>query len=467
VYWDPHSRELDFSDARYLGIVGWFDEADLIGMYPEKRELIEGVMSDSQRTYQETYDDKPNNVRFVDVKRRRIQVFEHYHRDNGWKRAVFMKGADLEPDAPSPYVDEYGVPECPILIQAAYRDRDGHPYGVVRRYKSLQDEINKRRSKALHNLSSRRVVADRGAVEDVNKAKAEVQKPDGYVEVAPQMRFEVESNLDIGQAQFNLLVDAINALNSTGPNLAMQGQTGSISGKAKQVDQEGGSIQVARLFGRKRSFQKRIACSTWNRIKQFWKAETWVRVTDDEQKLRFVGLNVPQIEMGPMGPQLTRQNDVAQMHMDFIIDEAPDTITLQQEQFEELVKLAPAGVVFPPEVYIMASGLRNKERLIEMTKGAGEQDPQQQAMQEEAMAMQKAMAVAEIRQKEAAATKTEAEAVKVISDVQNNELATRVNAEKAGADIARAHAEIRRSEIDSAVSVHNATKPQEAAASKG
>jgi hypothetical protein len=337
----------------------------------------------------------------------------------------------------------------------------------VRRYKSLQDEINKRRSKALHNLSSRRTVAEKGAVEDVNKAKAEVQKPDGWLEVTPGMKVDIENNADIGQAQFNLLVDAISALNATGPNLAMQGGTGNISGKAKQVDQEGGTIQVARLFGRKRAFQKRIACSTWNRIKQFWRAETWIRVTDDEQKLRFVGLNVPQVQMGPMGPQITRQNDVAQMHMDFIIDEAPDTITLQQEQFEELVKLAPAGVVFPPEVYIMASGLRNKERLIEITKGAGEQNPEQQAAQQEAMQYQKAMADAELREKQADATKTEVEAVKIMSEVRNNELAAQVGAETAQAGIAKTHAEIRRSQIDSAVSVHNATKPQEAAPSKG
>ena len=42
---------------------------------------------------------------------------------------------------------------------------------MVRRYKDLQDEINKRRSKALHALNARRVIADRGAVENVDKAR--------------------------------------------------------------------------------------------------------------------------------------------------------------------------------------------------------------------------------------------------------------------------------------------------------
>jgi hypothetical protein len=473
-YYDPHSMELDFSDATYLGIVAWLDEQRLIQRYPGHREAIEGVMSDSQRTYQETYDDKPQNVRFVDVKRRRIQVFEHYFWEGGWKRAVFFKGGLLEPVTPSPYVDEDGVPECPIIAQAAYRDRDGDPYGVVRRYKSLQDEINKRRSKALHHLSSRRVVAERGAVNsnDINKAKQEVQKPDGWLEVTPGMKVEIENNTDIGQAQFNLLVDAINALNSTGPNLAMQGQTGNISGRAKQLDQEGGAIQVGALFDQIRHWQKRIARATWNRIKQFWREEKWIRVTDDEQKLRFVGLNVPVVQDTPYGPMVAgRQNDVAAMHMDIIIDEAPDTVTLQQEQFEILSNLIGSGVAPPGpntlEVLIEASSLRNKQRLIEKLKGGGEVSPEQQQAMQEQQAMQKAMAVAEIRGAEAKAAKTEAEVVKVTQEVQNNALAAQASAEKTGADIAKVHSDIRKSAVESAVMVHNATKPQEAAASQG
>ena len=231
-----------------------------------------------------------------------MQVFEHYWWSGEWQRAVFMKGAFLEKPQPSPYMDEYNVREHPYVAQCAFRDRDGNPYGVVKRYEDLQDEINKRRSKALQMLSARRVIADQGAVKDVQAAKLEVQKADGWVEAVPGMRLDVDTNVDIGMPQFQLLADTMNALSSVGPNDALRGTSGSLSGKAKQLDQEGGSVQLGALFDQIRQLQKRTARKCWNRVKQFWTEETWVRVTDDEQKLKFVGLNVP-IQNGELAAQ--------------------------------------------------------------------------------------------------------------------------------------------------------------------
>jgi hypothetical protein len=442
-YWDPHSRELDFSDAQYMGIVLWMDDTRLKKKYPNKAAEIEGIMADAGRTYVDTFDDKPNTVRFVDFRRKRIQVFEHYYWDGRWRRAVFMQGVWLEEPKDSPYLNEDGEPECAILAQCAYRDRDGNPYGVVRRYKDLQDEINKRRSKALHALSSRRTIADKGAVENVEKARIEVQRPDGWLEATPGMRVEVDTSTDIGMSQFQLLQDALQAMANVGPNAAQQGTSGTMSGRAKQVDAEGGAIQIGPLFDQIRHLQKRTARATWNRIKQFWTEETWVRVTDDEQKLKFVGLNIPvsqgeievqkmkqmglapeemqarvmQIAMDPMSRvEGARKNDVATMHVDIIIDETPDTVTLQQEQFETLTQLAGSGVIPPGpgmlEVFIEASSLRNKAKMLEKLKGGGEQSPEQQQAVAEQQAMQKAMAEAEVRKAAADADLSGAKAVK-------------------------------------------------------
>ena len=436
-YADPHSMELDYSDAQFLGIVAWFDQARLMARYPQHREMIEGLCSDAQRTYVDTFDDKPQAKRFFDVKRRRIQVFEHYYWQGQWTRAVFMKGGYLEPPAPSSYLNEDGRPECPIIAQALFRDRDGDPYGVIRRYKDLQDEINKRRSKALHALNARRVIADRGAVENVDKARIEVQRPDGYLEVTPGMRFDVETSTDIGMAQFQLLQDAIQALATTGPNAALTGTSGDISGRAKQVDQEGGAIQIGPMFDLIRHFQTRVARMTWNRVRQFWTEETWIRVTDDEDKLKFVGFNIDvtageqamqqlaakglppdqleaaahELAQDPMSRvPVSRKNNVAEMDVDIIIEEAPDTVTLQQEQFAELVALSKANVIFPPEVYIEASGLRNKPKLLELLKGGKDMTPEQQAEAAKVKQLQELMAVTTARQGVAEADKTEAEA---------------------------------------------------------
>ena len=79
-----------------------------------------------------------------------------------------------------------------LRVSTDRQDVDNQRYGMVRGLISLQDEINKRRSKALHLLSVHQVIAEKGAVQDVDKARRELARPDGFIEVASQgMRFEV------------------------------------------------------------------------------------------------------------------------------------------------------------------------------------------------------------------------------------------------------------------------------------
>lgn len=433
-YYDPFSMEADFSDAQYLGVVTWMDIARAKRRWKAKADDIGDLMQTSSNT--ETHDDRP---RWIDTKRKRVQVFETYYREgDDWYRVVWAKGVELEPAKPSIYRTPEGVTECCIIAQSLYVGQDGDRYGIVRRYKTLQDEINHRRSRALHILNNRQVIAERGAVEDVNKARQEAAKSDGYIEVTPGMRWEFAETSDMAAGQVALLNDAMQSMAVTGPNAALQGVSGNISGRAKQLDQEGGAIQLGVFFDAIRYFQRRVMRACWSRVQQFWTEETWIRVRDNEGKLQFVSLNQPMTQGELMADQLGRQqippeqkaamieqlamdpasrmpavkNNVAELDVDIIIDESPDTITLQQEQFAELVNLASAGVTFPPEVYIEASSLRNKDKLLGRLRGLD--DPAALAARQEAerraQALAEGKAQADIRKTEAQANKYEVEA---------------------------------------------------------
>jgi len=429
-YYDPYSMDHDFGDANYLGIVTWMDATVAERRWKKAAANITESMTNSANA--ETYDDRP---RWVDVKRKRVQVFETYYRENGeWMRAVWFKGGFLEQPEKSVYVDEDGATQPCIVAQSLYIGLDGDRYGMVRRYKTLQDEINHRRSKALHMLNNRQVVAEKGAVEDVAAARREVAKPDGYIEINPGMRFEYAPTTDLVQGQFNMLVDTLNAMRSTGPNDALQGNSGSISGRAKQLDQEGGAIQLGTFFDAVRYFQRRVMKQCWFRVKQFWTEEMWIRVRDDEGRMQFVPLNqrttageieaekltnsplppeekmarVQQIAMDAGAQAPVVKNNVATLDVDIVIDESPDTVTLQAEQFEQIVSLAQAGIPFPPEVLLEASALRNKRQLIDKLKGAD--NPQIAQQQQEAASLGKAKAEADIRATNAKANKDEVSA---------------------------------------------------------
>jgi hypothetical protein len=360
LFYDSHSLLHDFSDSRYQGIIKWMDLDEAKATYPKLKDNFDLFTSQTFLPASETYDDKP---RWYDRGRKRVQIVEHYYRNgNTWMRAVYTRVGFIEEPKESVYLNaETQKAECPLLLQSLYVDRDGNRYGVVKRYKDLQDEINKRRSKSLHLLSVNQATAEKGAVDDVEKARNELARPDGFLEYTPGMKLDVRENTDLAEGQFKLLQQSIASMADTGPNEALLGKGGDESGRQTQLNQQGGSIQLGILSDRLRYWQTRVMKASWSRVKQFWTGEMWVRVTDDENS-RFMAVNSKypenhihvQKKIAQPGEPM---NVLADMDVDIIIDEAPDTVTLQQEQFGVLAELAKSGIQIPPQALIEASSL--------------------------------------------------------------------------------------------------------------
>ncbi len=417
LFYDPHSSEPDFSDAKFKGGVIWADEDDVEADWPDADpDAIKGAYDYSASVSGNTYDDKPKGAIWSDFKRRRVRVVQmHWTRGGEWWQATFTAGGFLSKPEKSPYLDEAGKPECSLIMQSGYVDRDNNRYGAVSDMIGPQDEINKRRSKALHLLTMRQVVAEQGAVDDVDAARAELAKPDGYIEIAPQSKFEVVQTNDLAAGQFQLLQEAKGELEAVGPNATMQGrQGGSASGRAIALTQQGGAIEVdGALLDQHRAWKHRVYRAIWNRVRQFWTAEKWIRVTENERNVKFVGLNRPmtyqdaleqlppdqqqaamqQMQMRGIRPdaQVIDQdgkpvlmNNVAELDVDIVLDESPDVATLQIEQFQKLGELFPViAQAMPPlvvpltKILIEASSLRNKDTLLTAIEELENAPPQQ------------------------------------------------------------------------------------------
>lgn len=453
IFRDPHAREADCSDGNYLGMVLWMDWRDAQAKWPHAADELETIVAGNNNSLGDTYDDRPTDLMWCDSKRKRVRIVQIWiKRSGGWHWCTFTRGVKLE-GGNSPYQNEDGEPECPVILASAYIARDNARYGVVREMIGPQDEINKRRSKALHLLTMRQVVADKGAVDDARAARVELAKPDGFIEVAPNKRFEIQQTADLAAGQFQLLQHATQEIDNLGPNASMEGKSpASQSGRAIQAQQQGGYIELGPMMDRLRQFNVSIYRAIWSRIRQFWAEERWIRVTDDERNIKFVPLNKPitageqyQDEMLRMGvppeqvrmemqamagdPRLAQvvgiQNNVAQMDIDIVVDDAPDSVTIQHEQYEMLVQLVQAGVPLPPDVLIEASQLRNKEALLEKLRNPQGTDPQaaQAAQQEEQAAKQLIMqkSAAEVRKLNAEAQRAEIEGQARMIEVQKPE----------------------------------------------
>lgn len=431
---DPHSGEFDFADANYLGEVIWGDLDDLKAQFPDAEEALEATMELERSSASETYDDKPRDV-WADRKRKRVRIVEVYYKKGGaWHFCIFTKGGFLVEPQVSPYLDEDGEPECPIKAVSLYIDRENNRYGEVRAMIGPQDEINKRRSKALHLINERQVRVSPAVGQDAGEIRKQLSRPDGVL-IGESGEVEILPTNDMAMGNLQMLQEAKNEIDLLGPNAALQGKNEkSMSGRAIGFQQQAGMVEAATFLDRIRCLSIAVYRSVWARIKQHWTAERWIRVTDNEKNLRFVGLNRPVTALeqmaqqygvtqenfpqfaqaapeqaqeimafaqSPMAQQVVQiENAVAELDVDITIDEGIDTPTIQAEQFEQLLQAAASGAIpIPPDVLIEASNFRNKEQLLErMRQGPSPEQQAAQQMQMQAMQADAANKAAEVEE---------------------------------------------------------------------
>lgn len=444
IFFDPHSRKRNFSDAKYKGQVLWMDYEDAAAEFPGKEAILASTLS-TESSPSDTHADVPR-IRWADVKRKRIRIVEIWHQEGGiWHHCIYTKGGILVQEE-SPFVNEDGESVDGFVFGSAFVDRDGNRYGIVKDWIPIQDEINKRRSKAQHLMSVRQTWGNQQAG-DKNKFRTELAKPDGHVEVTAGAKFGEDFGVlptgDMAQAQFNLLQEAKSEIDAVGVNAALSGTDGrSMSGRALIARQESGMSELGPLFDAYKQWKLDVYRAVWLRIRQYWTEEKWIRVTDDEKNTRFVGLNQPitlgqqlleearaqGVEITPdmefqakNDPQMQQQvgvrNNIAELDVDIMLDDVPASASLQAEQFETLAGLAKNGLQIPPKAIIKASSLRNKEEILKEMQGGSEISPQlqqqmqqmQETLQQMAQALQDKQAEQSIKEREVGVKEYEAE----------------------------------------------------------
>lgn len=447
---DPHSREKDFSDANYLGYIRWMDHKDAEAL-AKKYGVELDYNSDTSGMFGETDEDRPAYKTWSDSTRKRTKLSYIWYLDEGkWKHAIYTK-AGMIWEGESPYIDEDGQPYCPIEAASPMVDRENCRYGYARLMISQQDAINKRESKSLHLLSQRQTWAKQGIFANPNKLKDELAKPDGHIEIQHGefgQDFGIFDTGDMALGQFQLLQEAKR-------DLDVLAQTGSVSsesvqsGRALEARSQSGQIELTPFTDTHKQWKKRIYRAVWNRVRQFWQEEKWVRVTDDENNLKWVGLNTPVtlaeqmvmqqtgleqaqirqqfgaelqgiLQQNPaLGQQVKTENQVAELDVDIIIDEVPDIINIQAEQFDIIANIAAQRGDIPTPLLIKMSSIRNKDQILDELQG----DEQQQA---QAAQQQAQIQEVQVRQLMAEIAKTEAEAQKIQTESARNQVETQL-----------------------------------------
>lgn len=452
-FYDPHSRYLDFRDANYMGEYVWKDLADAKLEYEGNQTALDSLenaesMEPSSTTTDETLDDRPRHW-ISGHHRKRVRIGTRWYKKGGeWWVAEFCAGGFLENPRISPYVTPDGRTEPGMAMRSAYIRKENERYGIVEGLLSAQDEVNKRRSKALHLMNTKLVIADEGAVEDPEQARQEVHKASGYVRKKRGYDFVIADHQQQVVDNLQLMQEAKGQFETLGPSESLIGQAApDASGIAIERRQRAALLKYGDVLDGARFFELDVYKLIWHRIVQFWSEEDYIRVTDDPQAPQYLGINVrvpvtvadmliergvpPEqlqaaIQNGLIPPEQMAQvlgerveNNLAELNVDIILDTGPDYATLREEQLANLMSLvgqvgqslSPQVLQVVLEMIVELSPLesRLKKRFFEVMRPSPEQQQAEAQKQAQLDAIQQQSILAQFQKLMADVAKTQAE----------------------------------------------------------
>lgn len=304
--YDARSKRRDFSDARWLAAVVWMDLDDALAhpIYGEHADAIRGAVEKSQGT-DSMYAEKPQM--WATRKPDRVRVVQMFYREGGrWAECHLIHDEYLVKPRWSSLRDPKGRTLCRIVAAASFRDRatEDKPswcYGPVKIMMSPQDEVNKRKSKALWMLTMGQTWMESGVIEDpVSKPAIQqaVAQPDSVITVVRgaliENRIKVERNLELAQGQAQLLQEAMATLDRVGPSApVIAGDTRVRSGRAELVQQQVGMRELAPMFKSLRRWEITVFKRLWYAVRRSWTYEKILRVQDEAERsgYRYVWVN--------------------------------------------------------------------------------------------------------------------------------------------------------------------------------
>jgi hypothetical protein len=332
------------------------------------------------------------------------------------------------------------------------RARDGMPYGMIRGLRDIQRDLNKRASKALHHLSTTRVLVEDSAVDDIEVLRDEAARPDAVIvykagRAAPQ----VHSDTGLAAAHVDLMNRDAQMIQQVGgvTDENMGRKTNATSGKAIIARQDQGQLATSMFFDNLRQSRLIHGEKELVMVEQFYTDEDVFRVTDARGNPDYVAIN----DGDP-------RNAISDHKADFIISEEDWRATARQAQAEQLLDLAgklaataPQLVLNILDLVVEALDVPKRDELVKRIRQlTGQADPdadpnnpdpetlamQEQKAKESALAERQAMAA--IEEAEGKARKINAEAMKATASIPADAIATMKAAFEAALAIAGAPA---------------------------
>lgn len=309
------------------------------------------------------------------------------------------------------------------------RRRDGSAYGVWRGMRDIQDDLNKRHSKAQWALANNRIIMDEGAVNDIEDTRQEAALPNGIIVKKPNKELtfdknqtDLASNLMMADRNSQMLR---NVGGVTNENLGRD--TNAASGRAILAKQDQGSLTTSELFDNLLLAIKQAGRLRLSHIEQFYTAEKVIRITGENKPIEW-------LEINKFDPATGRTlNDVTAREADFVVDTQDYRSSLAQAAMDQIFDLLGKIATFAPQVVmgvldlvVQSVDIKDKDEWIaRIRKMNGQRDPSKPLTPEEEQA-QLAAAQAQQKQQQVADETAEAMLAKLRKEIDKLDADTRL-----------------------------------------
>jgi hypothetical protein len=485
VMWDSASTELDLSDSRYVTRTKWVDLDVAIALFPDREQMLEesasaesaygtdGIGRDADEAMDQaemSLDMRLDGMTDPGYHRRRVRLIEVWFRRP--TRAPKIVAGDFAGDVFDPSNPDMAASveagssvvaeklhmrmHCAIMttkgmcylgespyrhnrfpftpIWGYRRDRDGLPYGVIRGLRDIQEDINKRASKAQYIMATNKTIMDKGAVDDLQEYAEEVARPDGIIIKNPGKALEINADRGLEQSHLDMMGRNIAMIQQvSGVTDELMGRTTNAqSGRAIENRQQQGMMSTAKLFDNMRLALQIQGENQLSLVEQYFTEHKVFRITNQRGSADFVEVNdgLP-------------EHDIHRTKADFVISEDEWRATMRQAQADQLMEMVTR---MPPEVAIVmldliveAMDVPNRDEIVKRIRQiSGQRDPDATELTPEEIAameqqqyqqqMQQQMLEAQLREQLAKAGKTEAEAQRIAAQLAGTNVDTQKTA---------------------------------------
>lgn len=426
VWDDSFAKERDCSDARYIFVSKIVDYDVAVAMFPDRADCILLAMNATDNSMDEFLETDVNpeadelsgmdNAIDMDNHRDRIRLVSCEYRIPTAMKV--MRGKDLgtlngteydEKDVNLEYLVRNGHASLydatkmvmwkmifcgPYVLQNRRRiynhnrfslvpiwgykkKRDNSPYGIVLNQMDPQDDMNKRRSKALFILSTKQSMSQENAIDDHDAFIEERDRADGHMIVNDINGVKLIEERSLAKEHIMLMEQDKEYIESTsGVSDEARGvETNAVSGIAMQTREKQSHVTTAELFDNYRHAFQVSGEIQLSLIEQFYTQEKTFRLTGDKGLPEFTEIN----GAGEGGETI---NDITATQADYIIEADSYHASIRQAMFESfgeiITRLPPEISIQLLDLWIDLSDLPGKDVMVERIRQMnGQADPDQ------------------------------------------------------------------------------------------